>query len=141
MRKAVLDYFPKVDAVIKAAAVADFKPKSLSKEKIKKKKSLDLALVENADILKELGKKKKKKQVLVGFAAESKNLNSEVKRKLKEKNLDLVVGVDITKKNSGFGKEAIEFVLFDKKKEKNYPLMAKQQAASVILDKLAALLK
>lgn len=141
MRKAVLANFSKASAVIKAAAVADFAPQVLSKHKIKKRKSFTLELAENVDILKELGKKKKKNQVLIGFAAESQSLKLEAKRKLKDKNLDLVVGVDITKENSGFGQDRIEFVLFDKKYQKDYSLMTKQEAASIILDKVAELLK
>lgn len=90
MLKAVLREFEESDIVIMNAAVADYKPKEPKKEKIKKQSSLTLELEKTTDILAELGKRKKH-QMLVGFALESENLLENAMEKLKRKNLDLIV--------------------------------------------------
>jgi phosphopantothenoylcysteine decarboxylase/phosphopantothenate--cysteine ligase len=91
MDKAVQKLFPKMDIVIMAAAVSDFAPVTNSKEKIKKQKELTLELKQTKDILAELGLKKKPKQKLIGFAAETENLLNNAKAKLKNKNLEMIV--------------------------------------------------
>ena len=91
MFKKTLKYFNAADVVIGSAAVADYKPSHEAKQKLKKKPGkLSLSLAATKDILKYLGKIKKK-QILAGFALESKNLFAEAKKKLKRKNLDLIV--------------------------------------------------
>ncbi|BFN04497.1 bifunctional phosphopantothenoylcysteine decarboxylase/phosphopantothenate--cysteine ligase CoaBC [Clostridium tetani] len=106
MLKEVLDNFQKQDIVIKAAAVADYKPKTFSDKKIKKKdgEGLNLEMEKDTDILRELGSIKKN-QVLVGFAAESNHLIENATEKLKKKNLDYIVANDITGHGIGFASD------------------------------------
>lgn len=102
MLEAVLDNYEDADIVIKAAAVADYKAKEVSTQKIKKGEgNLVLELVRDADILQTIGQKKKD-QILVGFAAESQNVLENAKGKLERKNLDYIVANDITSKDTGF---------------------------------------
>lgn len=142
MRKEVLKNFEKADVVVKAAAVTDFRPSQVSKSKLKKdEKELVLKLVRNPDILEELGRLKKK-QILVGFAAESENLEGNARKKLKAKNLDLVIANDITKPGMGFGEDINEVLIIDKKGEvEKYSPMFKVALARIILDKVSELLK
>ncbi|MGL5416618.1 MAG: bifunctional phosphopantothenoylcysteine decarboxylase/phosphopantothenate--cysteine ligase CoaBC [Clostridium sp.] len=105
MREKVLENFATADIVIKSAAVADFKAKDYSNEKIKKNgNDLSLELTSDRDILLELGSLKKN-QILVGFAAESNSLIENAKRKLEKKNLDFIVANDIKSKETGFGSD------------------------------------
>lgn len=102
MYNAVLSRFYEADIIIKAAAVADYKPKKYSHEKIKKTDdNLNIEFIKDKDILKELGEIKEK-QILVGFAAESNELLLNAKEKLKRKNLDYIVANDITSRDTGF---------------------------------------
>jgi len=95
MYQKVMELMDDVDVIIMNAAVADFKPQSFSEEKLKKdKQSLTVELQPNVDILKELGKKKKEGQVLIGFAAESQDLEKNALEKLNKKNLDAIVAND-----------------------------------------------
>ncbi|WP_455812977.1 phosphopantothenoylcysteine decarboxylase domain-containing protein, partial [Clostridium butyricum] len=103
MKNEVLKRFKESDIVIKSAAVADYKPKNYSEQKIKKKDNdLEIVFTRDNDILMELGKIKEN-QVLVGFAAESENLKENALSKLKRKNLDYIVANDISAKDTGFG--------------------------------------
>ncbi|AYD40011.1 bifunctional phosphopantothenoylcysteine decarboxylase/phosphopantothenate--cysteine ligase CoaBC [Clostridium fermenticellae] len=105
MLNVVLGNFNKQDIVVKAAAVADYKPKNYSDKKIKKSgNDLDLVLTQDNDILKKLGSIKTD-QVLVGFAAESNDLLENAKKKLENKNLDFIVANDITAPDSGFASD------------------------------------
>lgn len=111
MRAAVLNNYEDSDVVIKSAAVADYKPKAYCNSKIKKSENgLNLELVRDNDILSELGLHKKK-QILVGFAAESDDLLQNAKGKLQKKNLDYIVANDITKTDTGFGTEDNKVVI------------------------------
>lgn len=102
MLNAVEKHFEWADIVIKAAAVADYKPKTYSEKKIKKsEEEISLQLHKDTDILKKLGSMKKN-QILVGFAAESNDLIQNAKTKLEKKNLDYIVANDITDKDAGF---------------------------------------
>lgn len=101
----VLENFEEQDIIIKAAAVADYKPKEYSDKKIKKSSDeLQISFVKDCDILKKLGEKKKN-QVLVGFAAESNDLLQNAESKLKNKNLDYIVANDITASDAGFASD------------------------------------
>lgn len=139
MREAVLKAFPTVDIVISAAAVADFSPKEIKPHKIKKTTlPLVLELNKTPDILAELGQKKQDK-ILIGFAAESENLNeasliSNAKAKLKEKNLDLIVANDI---KTAFGKDSTQVVIITKDGEaEELPVLSKTETAIRILNKV-----
>ena len=146
MYKAILNFHEHSSIIVKAAAVSDFRPAEISAHKIKKATGdTKFTLKENRDILKELGKRKKKKGAgapfLVGFAAESKDFEKEGKRKLKEKNLDLIAINDITRKDSGFGSDNSLITLLDRKGElEKLPLMSKEKTADLIWDRIVALL-
>lgn len=111
MRAAVLNNYEESDIVIKAAAVADYKPKLYCSSKIKKSENeLNIEFVRDNDILKELGLHKKK-QILVGFAAESNDLLQNAKAKLLKKNLDYIVANDITASDTGFASDDNKVVI------------------------------
>lgn len=106
MLKASLEYFDNSDIIIKCAAVSDFKVEKYSDVKIKKNSDgFNLKLIQDNDILAELGKRKKEKQLLVGFAAESNDLIQNATTKLKKKNLDYIIANDITGSDTGFGSD------------------------------------
>lgn len=105
MYNEIIKTYEEQDIVIKSAAVADYKPESYSKEKIKKQnEDLNITFVRDRDILKELGKIKKT-QILIGFAAESNNLIANAIKKLMEKNLDYIIANDITSSDTGFASD------------------------------------
>ena len=135
MRKAVLDRFDSADIVVKAAAVADYKPKNYSTQKIKKAQNdFALELTRDNDILKELGSLKNK-QILVGFAAESQNLKENALSKLEKKNLDYVVANDITSSDTGFASEDNKVIILSKDKEEiNLDKMSKEKIAENLFD-------
>ena len=135
MKKEILQNFKWADIVIKSAAVADYKPKEYSKEKIKKGEGdLNICLTRDNDILKFLGEIKTH-QVLVGFAAESDNVLENAERKLKNKNLDFIVENDLTSSDTGFGSEDNKVVILSKNNEKlELEKMSKKKVASNIFD-------
>ena len=135
MKKEILQNFKWADIVVKSAAVADYKPKEYSKEKIKKGEGdLNICLTRDNDILKFLGEIKTH-QVLVGFAAESDNVLENAERKLKNKNLDFIVANDITSSDTGFGSEDNKVVIISKNNEKlELEKMSKKEVASNIFD-------
>ncbi|MBX4259095.1 bifunctional phosphopantothenoylcysteine decarboxylase/phosphopantothenate--cysteine ligase CoaBC [Clostridium estertheticum] len=130
MRTAVISNYEDSDIVIKAAAVSDYKPKVYSSFKIKKSEDiLNLEFVRDNDILKELGLHKKK-QILVGFAAESNDLLKNAKEKLLKKNLDYIIANDITKTDSGFGTEENKVIILSKDNDPIVlDIMSKKQVA------------
>lgn len=136
MRRLVLENFPESQIVIKAAAVADYRVKNVADHKIKKNdEELTLVLEKNPDILKELGQKKQKGQVLVGFAAETQNLIQYAQSKLEKKNLDMIVANDVSKPQAGFNVDTnlIKLLKRDGSIEE-LPLMRKKDLAYIILN-------
>ena len=135
MKNEILQYFEWADIVIKSAAVADYKPKEYSEEKIKKGDGdLNFCLTRDNDILKSLGEIKTH-QILVGFAAESNNVLENANKKLKNKNLDFIVANDITSSDTGFGSEDNKVVILSKNDEKlELEKMSKKEVASNIFD-------
>jgi phosphopantothenoylcysteine decarboxylase/phosphopantothenate--cysteine ligase len=140
MRRAVLDEFPNCTTVIMAAAVSDYRPIEYSSTKMKRGKiPLELRLEPNPDILKELGAMKDGK-LLVGFAAESENLAANAKKKLRKKNLDMIVANDVTQEGSGFDGDTNVATIVDRSgASRALPLMTKDELADQILDHLLAL--
>ena len=140
MRQAILKEFPKATAVIMAAAVADYHPEKFVSKKIKKgKTTLKLNLKPNPDILRELGMRKNG-QILIGFAAETESLVANAKKKLREKNLDLVVANDVTEQGSGFDGDTNVATLLDRTGAIHpLPLMSKDELADRIYDYLITL--
>ncbi len=145
MHDAVMEHYKSADVVVMAAAVSDYRPAKTMQQKIKKGgKLLDLELVPNPDILKKLGQKKKKakRPLLIGFAAESSHHIEEGRRKLKEKNLDLIVINDIIGKDTGFAADTNQISLIDRDYGlEKLPLLSKEVCADMILDKVVKLLQ
>ena len=137
MRDAVLEAFPATDIVIKAAAVADYRPDVVAGQKIKKASdSLTLVLTKNPDILAELGQLKQS-QFLVGFAAETQELVAHATGKLRKKNLDMLVANDVTLSGAGFEADTnIIKILTPDGAIEELPQMSKQDLGRVILDRI-----
>jgi phosphopantothenoylcysteine decarboxylase / phosphopantothenate---cysteine ligase len=141
MYDAVLAHADNFSVIIKAAAVADYRPETVFKHKVKKEKiAKELILVRNPDILLELGKRKKAGQVLVGFAAESSNLMEEGRRKLLNKNLDLVAVNDISGETTGFEAESNQILVISASGAEMLPHTSKLHSAELLLDRIHMLL-
>jgi len=138
MRQAVEKVTLRADALIMAAAVADYRPTKAAKAKIKKGEAgLTLELECTPDILGSV----KGNLIKVGFAAESSNLVENAKQKLKQKGLDLIVANDITASDSGFGADSNRVKIIDREgKVDSLPLMPKREVAERVLDRVAELL-
>ncbi|AEG60561.1 phosphopantothenoylcysteine decarboxylase/phosphopantothenate/cysteine ligase [Desulforamulus ruminis DSM 2154] len=141
MYEQVLQYGSGAAVVIKAAAVADYRPLQLSDQKIKKKDTqLTVQLTQNPDILAELGRRKAQGQILVGFAAETCNLQKNALDKLHRKNLDLLVANDVTLPGAGFDGDTNQVRIFGSQgQEESLPLMNKHKVAHGILDRVSRL--
>lgn len=154
MFRATLNQFAVADLVLKAAAVADYRPESRARGKLKKEtlrrrskrsessdRSIDLRLVATPDILEELGRRKTPGQVLVGFAAETDDLVKNASRKLKKKNLDLVVANRIGRAMEGFEADTNRAIVIDRRGQRTeLPLMTKERMAGTIIEMSEALL-
>lgn len=139
--EAVLEKAETADAVIQAAAPADYTPSDPAKQKIKKESDdLTLHLVKTRDIAAALGRKKRAGQVLVAFAAETENLLENARGKLERKNADLIVANDVTQPGAGFGTETNIIALITRTDVAQLPLMSKREAAEAILDRVVCLL-
>jgi len=140
MQEAVEAEFDNCEALVMTAAVADFRPLAVSEQKIKKTESEDivLELTKNPDILDLLGRVKRSDQFIIGFAAESEALLSNASQKLKRKNLDVIVGNDITVPDIGFGSDENAVVILTAEGTKeNLPRMPKRAIAEHLCDMLA----
>ncbi len=140
MLKAVLDATKKADALIMAAAVADFRPARASGSKIKRQElgDLILKLEKTPDILEQA----RGNFIRVGFAAESDNVIANAVDKVKRKGLDLIVANNITEKGSGFGTDTNRVTIIDSKgKAEELPIMSKYEVADKLLDRISSLLK
>ena len=137
MHRALMNYFSAADVVIMAAAVADYCPSEVAGEKIKKNEdALVLNMQKNPDILAEMGRLKTR-QFIVGFAAETNQMEEYAKHKLVNKNLDLLVANDITIPGAGFDVDTNIVMLFHRNgKIEKLPLMSKYEVAGRILDEL-----
>ena len=141
MCDAVLRRFDAVDAVIMAAAVADFRPKAAASEKLKKGDGVpELVLEPTPDILAALGATRRD-QVLVGFAAETTQLREHAAAKLAAKHLDLVVANDVSAPDGGFEVDTNRAILLDSSgSTEELPLMPKAALAGAVLDRVRDLL-
>ena len=136
MLEACMAAYGDMDVVIKAAAVADYRPRDVADQKIKKKTddALTVVMDKNPDILKELGARKAH-QVLVGFAAETQNLLENAREKIVKKNLDMIVANDVTAAGAGFNADTnIVKFLFPNGEVRSLEQMAKTQVANILLD-------
>lgn len=138
MRDAVMEHFSEADMIIKAAAVADYRVRNASDQKIKKNdEELTLVLEKNPDILKELGEKKRTGQILVGFAAETQNLLEYAKAKLEKKNLDMIVANDVSRKDAGFNTDTnVVKLLYRNGTIEELPIMTKHKLADELLNRV-----
>jgi phosphopantothenoylcysteine decarboxylase/phosphopantothenate--cysteine ligase len=135
---------PLADAVVMAAAVADFTPAKFSGQKIKKegKDTLTLELRRTRDILEELGKRKGRGQVLVGFAAETSGLREKGRDKLRSKNLDMLVANDVSSRHTGFASDYNRaLLLFENGEERETDVMPKRDLAALIWKEVSRLLE
>jgi phosphopantothenoylcysteine decarboxylase/phosphopantothenate--cysteine ligase len=139
MRQTVLAECRQADVIIKAAAVLDWRPKEIAGHKIKKGHGFRmLELVENPDILAELGRNRgKNRRLLVGFAAETQDLIANAQEKLKKKNIDLIVVNDVSREDAGFEADtnAVKILYRDGRLEE-LPLAPKEEVADQLLDRI-----
>ena len=124
------------DVIIQAAAPADYRPTHIAGQKIKKAdgEALELKLVENPDVAAMVGSKKRPGQALVAFAAETQNLSENAAKKLDKKNVDFIVGNDVTRPGAGFDVDTNIITIFDRSGATELPMMKKTEVADKILD-------
>jgi phosphopantothenoylcysteine decarboxylase/phosphopantothenate--cysteine ligase len=132
---------PAQDAVIQAAAVADYRPAEQADRKIKKQagEEMVIRLVENPDVARTIGEKKRPGQILVGFAAETDHVQKNAVSKLKKKNLDMIVANDVTVPGAGFNVDTNIATLITAQGSEEQPMQTKRQLAEVILDRIMTL--
>jgi len=140
MQKAILDHYQTATMVISAAAIADYRPARVAAQKIKKTDGdLVIELARNPDILKELSSHKGNR-LHVGFATETENVLGNAARKLKSKNLDMIVANDVTQEGAGFAHDTNIVTLIDRTEHmETLPLMSKDEVAHAVYDRLLAL--
>ncbi|MCI5159883.1 MAG: bifunctional phosphopantothenoylcysteine decarboxylase/phosphopantothenate--cysteine ligase CoaBC, partial [Candidatus Electrothrix sp. AUS1_2] len=140
MAAAVQEHAPSSHIIIKAAAVADFRPKEVASLKIKKQGAdLRLELVPNQDILATLGRERRPDQILVGFAAESDHHEAEGRRKLEAKKADMIVVNDILGERTGFDADTNQVLLITRDGSEQLTLLSKEETANRIWDKIMTL--
>jgi phosphopantothenoylcysteine decarboxylase/phosphopantothenate--cysteine ligase len=138
MYEAVMERLSDMDIIIKAAAVADYRPQQIADEKIKKGEGeLLLTLERTKDIAAEIGQRKRADQILIGFSAETSNLIENAKRKLANKNMDMIIANNILQAGAGFGGDTNIITIITRAGEEiNIPLMSKRELAKIILDEV-----
>ena len=142
MFDAVKKNFDDADIIIKAAAVADYRPKNISDEKLKKKDvELSIELERTDDILAWLGANKKEKQFLCGFSMETQNMLENSRAKLEKKNLDMICANNLKTVGAGFGIDTNVVTLITKENETELPVLSKNEVAGRILDNILDILK
>lgn len=137
MFRAVTEHFEEQDIVIKAAAVADYRPVSVNREKVKKKEEqFSLPMERTRDILQYLGEHKRKGQFLCGFSMETEHMISNSREKLVKKHLDMIVANNLKEAGAGFQADTNVVTLITQEEEINLGLMSKDEVAHSILDKI-----
>lgn len=137
MFEAVTGRSDEMDAVIKAAAVADYRPKFVNTEKTKKKDGdMAIELERTDDILKWLGEHKKDSQFLCGFSMETEHMLENSRAKLTKKNLDMIVANNLKVAGAGFGTDTNVVTMIRENKETELPIMSKEEVAGAILDEI-----
>lgn len=140
MFEAVTEISNEQDIIIKAAAVADYRPAVVSSEKVKKKEGqMSIELERTDDILKYLGENKREGQFLCGFSMETQNMISNSRAKLEKKHLDMVAANNVKEAGAGFQGDTNVLTLITQKEETSLPLMSKEDAANKLLDKILEL--
>ena len=137
MYESCVKYFPEADILIKAAAVADYRPKDISGEKIKKSESNSSVELERTDdIIAHLGKTKKDNQFICGFSMETENMIENSRTKLNKKNIDMIVANNLKTKGAGFGTDTNVVTLITKSSQKELEIMSKADVAHEILNEI-----
>jgi phosphopantothenoylcysteine decarboxylase/phosphopantothenate--cysteine ligase len=142
MHKAVVETFGKTDCLVMAAAPSDFVPKSIARQKIKRGAGrLELALEPTADILTDVARRKKPRQLVVGFALETEREEEHARKKLAEKKLDLIVVNNPRTKDSAFEHDTNRVTLIrSRQKPERWPLLSKDEVARRLMDQVAKML-
>lgn len=131
--------FSRSDVLIMAAAVCDYKPEKFCADKIKKNEDvLKLKLIKTTDILKTVAAKKKQGQILAGFAAETQDLLKNAKKKMQDKNLDMIIANDISLDDAGFEKDtnSIKILYNTKKGIEEFGVLPKVELGHIIIDRI-----
>lgn len=137
MFEAVKRVFPEQDIVIMAAAVADYRPRMISDEKVKKSgDNLVLELVRTPDILQYLGEHRQKNQFLCGFSMETENMLENSRKKLAKKHIDMIVANNLKVKGAGFGTDTNIITMITEEEELELDIMGKDEAADCILNQI-----
>jgi len=140
MFQAVTENFQEQDAIIKAAAVADYTPLFVSDEKVKKKgEDLSIPLKRTQDILEYLGEHKKEGQFLCGFSMETEHMLENSQKKLQKKNADMIVANNLKTIGAGFGTDTNVVTLITKKEIVELPILSKEEVANEILNRIFCL--
>ncbi len=130
------------DLIVKAAAVADYRPVEAASDKIKKKdENLSIALERTDDILAYLGGHRRKGQIICGFSMETRDLIENSRRKLEKKHVDLIAANNVRDEGAGFGTETNRITLISENSETHLPLMSKWEAANCLLDRMMEMRK
>lgn len=140
MQKAVLDRYQEATMVVSAAAIADYRPATVATQKIKKTEgNFTIELTRNPDVMKELGPLKGNR-LHVGFATETENVLENAARKLRSKNLDMIVANDVTQEGAGFAHDTNVVTIIDRtERMETLPLMSKDEVAHAVYDRLLIL--
>jgi phosphopantothenoylcysteine decarboxylase/phosphopantothenate--cysteine ligase len=135
MYQVVMEHLPEADVIVKTAAVADYRPKIVAEQKIKKTADeFTIVLEKNPDIAYEVGRKKRIDQLLVGFAAETNNVEEYAKQKLEQKGMDLIVANNVAIEGAGFGTDTNIVTVYDRNGVvKSLPKMSKKQIAKYLI--------
>ena len=142
MYKEVISRLDKIDILIKAAAVADYRPINVSENKIKKKdNNLSITLEKTEDILQYCGTHKKENQFICGFSMETENMIENSKKKLIEKNVDMIACNNLKQKGAGFGVDTNIITIITKDNINELPLLSKNEAANKLLDEIMKIKK
>ena len=142
MYKEVISRLDKIDILIKAAAVADYRPINVSENKIKKKdNNLTITLEKTEDILQYCGTHKKENQFICGFSMETENMIENSKKKLIEKNVDMIACNNLKQKGAGFGVDTNIITIITKDNINELPLLSKNEAANKLLDEIMKIKK
>ena len=141
MYEAVISRFPQTDIVVKAAAVADYRPKTACDQKIKKKEEdLTIEMERTQDILGALGAMKRPGQILCGFAMETQDMVENARRKLQKKNLDMIIANNLKVAGAGFGTDTNVVTIITPEEETTLPLEEKADVAHEIFNRIAAMI-
>lgn len=135
MFQAVKDNLSELDILIKAAAVADYRPSEVSDEKVKKKDGdMSISLERTQDILQYVGENRREDQTICGFSMETQNMLENSRKKLERKNLDMIIANNLKEKGAGFGTDTNRVTIISKEKEVELGLLSKEEVADEILN-------